>query len=151
MDRDAAVATRGHGMARTLLKAVEAFQTYRAENQGCIPHDGERYWAGERSSTGFVASTVNHVIGTRCGKKQQMAWTPCGAQLLLQSPDRYGRLASRAEAAHATRRDMTNARPAMLPLPATGVAAQTLGSRSGRYVRRKVSSFSGTGAPSHIA
>jgi hypothetical protein len=64
---------------------------------------------------------------------------------------RYGSLASPAEAAHETRRDMTKAMPAMMPPHANGVTAQALGSSSGRYVRRKVSSFSGTGEPSHIA
>jgi hypothetical protein len=62
-----------------------------------------------------------------------------------------GSLASPAEAAHGTRSDMTKAMPAMLPPHANMVAAQALGSSSGRYVRRKVSSFSGTGEPSHIA
>jgi hypothetical protein len=50
-----------------------------------------------------------------------------------------------------TRSDMTQAMPAMMPPHANVVAAQALGSSSGRYVRRKVSSFSGTGEPSHIA
>jgi hypothetical protein len=151
MDLDAAVATSGHGTARKLLKAVEEFHTYIANNQGFIPNYGERYWAGERISTGFVESTVNQVIGKRFCKKQQMAWIPRGAHLLLQIPDRYGSLASRAEAAHETRSDMTKAMPAMMPPHANVVAAQALGSSSGRYVRRKVSSFSGTGEPSHIA
>jgi hypothetical protein len=140
MDLDAAVATRGHGTARKLLKVVEEFHTYIANNQGFIPNYGERYRAGERISTGFVESTVNQVISKRFCKKQQMAWTPCGAHLLLQIPDRYGSLASPAEAI-----------PAMMPSHANVVAAQALGSSSGRYVRRKVSSFSGTGEPSHIA
>ena len=56
-----------------------------------------------------------------------------------------------AEAAHATRSDMPEARPAMMPPHAIVMAAQALGSSSGLYVRRKVSSFSGTGEPSHIA
>ena len=151
MDLDAAVATSGHGTARKLLKAVEEFHTYIANNQGFIPNYGERYRAGERISTGFVESTVNQVISKRFCKKQQMAWTPRGAHLLLQIPDRYGSLASPAEAAHETRSDMTKAMPAMLPPHANVVAAQAFGSSSGRYVRRKVSSFSGTGEPSHIA
>jgi hypothetical protein len=46
---------------------------------------------------------------------------------------------------------MTNAVAAMLPPSANVVAAQAFGSSSGRYVRRKVSSFSGSGEPSHIA
>ena len=84
MDLDAAVTTSGHGTARKLLKAVEEFHTYIANNQGFIPNYGERYRAGERISTGFVESTVNQVISKRFCKKQQMAWTPRGAHLLLQ-------------------------------------------------------------------
>jgi hypothetical protein len=84
MDLDAAVATSGHGTARKLLKAVEEFHTYIENNKGFIPNYGERYRAGERISTGFVESTVNQVISKRFCKKQQMAWTPCGAHLLLQ-------------------------------------------------------------------
>ena len=34
-------------------------------------------------SIGFVKSTVNQVIRKRFCKKQQMAWTPRGAHLLL--------------------------------------------------------------------
>jgi hypothetical protein len=84
MDLDAAVAMSGHGTARKLLKAVEESHTYIANNKGFIPNYGERYRAGERISTGFVESTVNQVISKRFCKKQQMAWTPCGAHLLLQ-------------------------------------------------------------------
>jgi hypothetical protein len=84
MDLDAAVAASGHSTARKLLKAVEEFHTYIANNQGFIPNYGERYRAGERISTGFVESTVNQVISKRFCKKQQMAWTPRGAHLLLQ-------------------------------------------------------------------
>jgi hypothetical protein len=84
MDLDAAVATSGHAIARKLLKAVEEFHTYIQNNAGFIPNYGERYRAGERISTGFVESTVNQVISKRFCKKQQMAWTPRGAHLLLQ-------------------------------------------------------------------
>jgi hypothetical protein len=84
MDLDAAVATSDHATARKLLKAVEEFHTYVENNQGFIPNYGERYRAGERISTGFVESTVNQVINKRFCKKQQMAWTPRGAHLLLQ-------------------------------------------------------------------
>ena len=84
MDLDAAVATRGHGTARRLLKAVEEFHTYLANNKGFIPSYGERYRHGERISTGFVESTVNQMISKRFCKKHQMGWTPRGAHLLLQ-------------------------------------------------------------------
>ena len=66
-------------------------------------------------------------------------------------PAGNGSLASPAEPGHATRSDMTKARTAMMPPPATVVATQALGSSRAGHVRRKVSSFSGTGAPSHIA
>ena len=88
MDLDAAVAASGHATARKLLKAVEEFHTYIENNAGFIPNYGERYRAGERISTGFVESTVNQVISKRFCKKQQMAWTPRGAHLLLQNRTR---------------------------------------------------------------
>jgi hypothetical protein len=84
MDLDAAVATSGHATARKLLKAVEEFHTYIENNGGFIPNYGERYRHGERISTGFVESAVNQVISKHFCKKQQMAWTPRGAHLLLQ-------------------------------------------------------------------
>jgi hypothetical protein len=84
MDLDAAVATSGQATARKLLKAVEEFHTYIENNKGFIPNHGERYRHGERISTGFVESTVNQVISKRFCKKQQMAWTPRGAHLLVQ-------------------------------------------------------------------
>jgi hypothetical protein len=84
MDLDAALANDGHVAVRKLLKAVEEFHTYIANNSGFIPNYGERYRHGERISTGFVESTVNQVISERFCKRQQMQWTPRGAHLLLQ-------------------------------------------------------------------
>jgi hypothetical protein len=84
MDLDAAVATSGHATTSKLLKTVEEFHIYIKNNGGFILNYGERYRAGERISTGFVESTVNQVISKRFCKKQQMAWTPRGAHLLLQ-------------------------------------------------------------------
>src|SRR5882724_2006924 len=72
MDLDAAVANDGHATARKLLKAVEEFHTYIANNKGFIPNYGERYHAGERISTGVVESTVNQVVIKRFCKRQQM-------------------------------------------------------------------------------
>jgi hypothetical protein len=84
MDLGAAVADTGDGTARKLLKAVEEFHTYIERNQTLIPNYDERYRSGERISTGFVESTVNHVVSKRMVKKQQMQWSPRGAHLLLQ-------------------------------------------------------------------
>jgi hypothetical protein len=84
MDLDVAAAT-GDGTARKLLKAVEAFHTYINRNRAFIPNDGERYRYGERSSTGFVESTIHQVISKRFCTRQQMQWTKRGAHLLLQT------------------------------------------------------------------
>ena len=83
MDLDAAVATSRENTARKLLKAVEEFHTYIANNQGFIPNYGQHYRDGERISTGFVESTVNQVVSQRFCKKQQMPWTKRAAHLLL--------------------------------------------------------------------
>ena len=83
-DLEGAVATSEDATARKLLKGVEEFHTYIANNATFIPNYGERYRNGERISTGFVESTVNQVISTRMVKKQQMQWSQRGAPLLLQ-------------------------------------------------------------------
>jgi hypothetical protein len=87
MDLDAAVATSGHATARKLLRTAEEFHIHIKNNKnngGLMPNYGERYRAGERISTGFMELTVNQVISKRFCKKQQVAWTPCGAHCLLQ-------------------------------------------------------------------
>ena len=53
-------------------------------NKSFIPNYNEHDWHVERIGTGFVESTVDRVISKRFCKKQQMAWTPRGAHLLLQ-------------------------------------------------------------------
>jgi hypothetical protein len=83
-DLEVAMATSGDSTARKLLKTVEEFHTYIANNAGFIPNYGERYRQGERISTGFVESTVNQVVSKRMVKKQQMQWSKRGAHLLLQ-------------------------------------------------------------------
>jgi hypothetical protein len=83
MDLEGATHT-SDGTARKLYKAVEEFHTYIENNKHLIPNYSERYHAGERISTGFVASTVNQVISKRFCKKQQMQWTKHAAHLLLQ-------------------------------------------------------------------
>ena len=67
-----------------MLKYVRELATYITNNARTIVNYGERYRNGERISTGFVESTINHVVSRRMVKKQQMQWTPEGAHLLLQ-------------------------------------------------------------------
>ena len=86
MDLDAAVAMSGHGTARKLLKVVEEFHTYIANNQGFIPNDGERYRAGERISTGFVESTVNQVISSASARNSRWPGPHAGRICCCRSP-----------------------------------------------------------------
>ncbi|MBV9162477.1 MAG: ISKra4 family transposase, partial [Pseudonocardiales bacterium] len=67
-----------------LLKAVREFDSYLRTNAARIPNYGERRRAGEAISTAFTESAVNQVISKRIVKKQQMRWSPTGAQLFLQ-------------------------------------------------------------------
>lgn len=84
MDLDVADEESKDSTTRKLLRAVEEFQTYIANNQAFIPNYGERYRQGDRISTGFVESTVNYVVAKRFTKRQQMQWSQKGAHLLLQ-------------------------------------------------------------------
>jgi hypothetical protein len=70
--------------AAQMLKYAQELATYVKNNTTTIVNYGERYRCGERISTGFVESTINHVVSRRMVKKQQMQWTPEGAHLLLQ-------------------------------------------------------------------
>jgi len=54
-------------------------------NRHLIPNYGHRYHKGEAIVTGFVESTVNHVVSKRFCKKQQMPWSKQGAHVLLQT------------------------------------------------------------------
>jgi len=85
MDLDAAVEDDEDPATQKLLRAVEEFHTCIANNQAFIPNYGERYRQGDRISTGFVESAVNHVVAKRFAKRQQMQWSPEGAHLLLQT------------------------------------------------------------------
>ena len=85
MDLDAAANQENKdATTRKLLRAVEEFHTYIANNQTFIPNYGERYRQRDRISSGFVESAVNYVVAKRFTKRQQMQWSPKGAHLLLQ-------------------------------------------------------------------
>jgi hypothetical protein len=85
MDLDAAIDEENKDAAtRKLLRTVEEFHTYIANNQAFITNYGERYRQGDRISSGFVESAVNYVVAKRFTKRQQMQWSPKGAHLLLQ-------------------------------------------------------------------
>ena len=69
---------------KPLRKAVEEFRTYIVNNRHLMPNYGERYRHGEAMATGFVESTVHHVVSKRCWKQQQRQWSKRGAHRLLQ-------------------------------------------------------------------
>jgi len=84
MELDAADLEPKDSVTRKLLRAVEEFHIYIANNQTFITNYGERYRQGDRISSGFVESAVNYVVAKRFTKRQQMQWSPKGAHLLLQ-------------------------------------------------------------------
>ena len=85
MDLDATIDDENKdATTHKLLRAVEEFYTYIANNQAFIPNYGKRYRQGDRISTGFVESAVNYVVAKRFTKRQKMQWSPKGAHLLLQ-------------------------------------------------------------------
>ena len=63
---------------RKLAAALGEFARYIANNASHIVNYGERFRAGERISTGFVASAVNQIVDKRFDKRQSMRWTPRG-------------------------------------------------------------------------
>lgn len=67
---------------------VEEFQIYFERNASFLVNYGERYHVGERISTGFTESAINHVVNKRFSKKPQMQWSKSGAHLLLQTRTR---------------------------------------------------------------
>ncbi|PZS38339.1 MAG: ISKra4 family transposase [Pseudonocardiales bacterium] len=69
---------------RKLAKYLAEFAGYIRANTAWIPNYGERRRCGEAISSAFVESTVNQVVSKRMVKKQQMRWSPTGAQLFLQ-------------------------------------------------------------------
>jgi hypothetical protein len=69
---------------RKLAKYLAEFAGYIRANAAWIPNYGERRRCGEVISSAFVESTVNQVVSKRMVKKQQMRWSPTGAQLFLQ-------------------------------------------------------------------
>ena len=57
---------------------------YLGNNADSLPNYGRRYRSGQRISSAFVKSAVNHLIDKRMSKSQQMRWDPRSAHLLLQ-------------------------------------------------------------------
>ena len=67
-----------------LARYLGEFATYIRASAHLIPNYGERHRCGEAISSAHAESAVNQVISKRMVKKQQMRWSPAGAQLFLQ-------------------------------------------------------------------
>jgi hypothetical protein len=67
-----------------LAKYLGEFATYIRADAHLTPGYGERHRCGEATSSAHAESAVNQVISKRMVKKQQMRWSPAGAQLFLQ-------------------------------------------------------------------
>ena len=67
-----------------LARYLGEFATYIRANTHLIPNYGERHRCGEAISPAPAESAVNQVVSKRIVKKQQMRWSPAGAQLFLQ-------------------------------------------------------------------
>jgi hypothetical protein len=69
---------------RRLDRTIDEFCGYIAGNRRAVPNFAKARAAGKRISTAHVESVMNHVINHRMSKKQQMRWSPGGANCLLQ-------------------------------------------------------------------
>jgi hypothetical protein len=70
--------------AKDIQAKLGEFTNYLEANLNAIPNYADRRRHGEPIATGFVESAVNQVVSKRLVKKQQMRWTPAGANKLLQ-------------------------------------------------------------------
>jgi hypothetical protein len=66
-----------------LRRLIKDLQRYLKNNQDSLVNYGQRYRSGQRVSTAFMESAVNHLIDKRMSKSRQMRWSPKGAHLTL--------------------------------------------------------------------
>ncbi|MHB1957640.1 MAG: hypothetical protein ACYCO5_01245 [Acidobacteriaceae bacterium] len=66
-------------LAHTLLETIR----YLGLNADSMPDCGQRYYAGQRASTGFVESAVNEIVAKRMVNRQQTRWNRYAVQRFL--------------------------------------------------------------------
>jgi hypothetical protein len=66
-----------------MLDQLADFRRYMYANAPSLINYNIARIEGERVSTAHVESTVNSLVNWRMSKKQQMRWSPLGAQHLL--------------------------------------------------------------------
>jgi len=70
--------------SRKLWTALHALDRYLAGQSAWLADYAERHRAGLRVGTAITEGTANFLVNRRMNKSQQMRWSRCGADLLLQ-------------------------------------------------------------------
>ncbi len=69
---------------RKLKRALRAIDRYLRSQSAWLVNYAERWRAGLRVGTSLTEGTANFLVNRRMAKSQQMRWSRCGADLLLQ-------------------------------------------------------------------
>ena len=70
--------------SRKLWTALHALDDYLSNQSDWLVNYAERHRAGLRVGTAITEGTANFLVNRRMNKHQQMCWSRCGADLLLQ-------------------------------------------------------------------
>ena len=75
---------RSTAPSRKLWTALHALDGYLTSQSAWLVNYAERHHAGLRVGTAITEGTANFLVNRRMNKSQQMRWSRCGADLLLQ-------------------------------------------------------------------
>ncbi len=75
---------RSTAPSRRLWTALQALDGYLTGQSAWLVNYAERHRAGLRVGTAITEGTANFLVNRRMNKSQQMRWSRCGADLLLQ-------------------------------------------------------------------
>ena len=75
---------RSTAPSRRLWTALQALDGYLTGQSAWLVNYAERHRAGLRVGTAITQGTANFLVNRRMNKSQQMRWSRCGADLLLQ-------------------------------------------------------------------
>jgi hypothetical protein len=82
--RDEQAQRKSIAPSRKLWTALHALDGYLTGQGDWLVNYAERYRAGLRVGTAITEGTANFLVNRRMNKSQQMRWSRCGADLLLQ-------------------------------------------------------------------
>ncbi len=72
------------GPSRKLWAALQALDDYLTGQSAWLVNYAKRHRTGLRTGTAITEGTANFLVNRRMNKSQQMRWSRCGADLLLQ-------------------------------------------------------------------